>query len=107
MQGDGAITEDPAYKASVNKLDNAIREHFALVERWANEHDDDVPGEDASTIAGWVLIMGTVGWNSENGEFHDAVVELPPGMNTFMGVGLAHYGAAFMDDRVNNFGDME
>ena len=96
------ISKDPAYKASVHKLDEAIAEHLALVEAWANEHGD-TPGEDTSALTGWVLVMGTVGFNSENGEFHDALVETPESMNSFMAVGLAQYGYGFLKNETDNY----
>jgi hypothetical protein len=96
------IRKDPEYKASMEVLDAAIRDHFTLIEAWANEHGegDDV---DTSTVIGWTLVIGTVGFNSESGEYHDAVCEMPDSLNKFTAVGLAQYGYGFHKNSIDNY----
>jgi hypothetical protein len=102
------IQANPEYRASVAKLEECVREHHALLERIGNETDANEDGtEDTSVVAGWILVIGTVGFNSEQGEFHDAMVELPASLNNFTALGLARYGFRFLDNMVDNFsGDM-
>jgi len=98
------LRDDPDYRASVDRLDTAIREHHALLERIGNETDDDGTS-DTSIVSGWVLTIGTTGFNSESGEFHDAMVEVPASLNNFTACGLARYGMRFLDNMVDNYSD--
>lgn len=98
------ITENPEYKASVKALDEAIRAHHALLERIGNEEDVNEDGTtDSSLVSGWVLVIGTTGFNSGDGEFHDAMVEVPDHLNNFTGWGLAKYGERFMENLCDNW----
>lgn len=98
------LQDNPEYKASVSALDEAIRSHHALLERIGNEQDVNDDGtQDNSIVSGWVLVIGTTGFNSESGEFHDAMVEMPDSLNNFTAVGLARYGMRFTDNLVDNF----
>ena len=99
-----SIQDDPEYKASVNRLDEMIREHFKLIEDFGNKIDANEDGTtDTSMVSGWVLVLGTTGWNSESGEFHDGMVEMPASMNTFMAIGLAEYGHGFLRHSMQNY----
>ena len=98
------LHEHPEYRASVERLDAAIRDHHALLERIGNDTDVNEDGtRDTSIVSGWVLTIGTTGFNTENGEFNDAMVELPAGLNTFTACGLARYATRLLDDMVDNF----
>ncbi|UYL85302.1 hypothetical protein SEA_HAGER_9 [Microbacterium phage Hager] len=95
-----SILDDPAYKASVAKLEEDIRAHHRLMEDWGNEHEEGEP--DNTMVVGWVLVIGQVGFN-DGKEFHDAVVEYPDTLNTFHAEGLAAYGHRFIKDGNSSF----
>lgn len=95
------ILSQKDYKDSVERLESAIREHHALLERYGNEAYPE--NQDISVVSGWVLVIGTTGMSSETGEFHDAMVETPPSQNNFMSVGLAQYGAGFTLAQIANY----
>ncbi|UAJ16100.1 hypothetical protein SEA_TINYMINY_9 [Microbacterium phage TinyMiny] len=100
MEDDKSILDDPKYKASVQRLEDAVRDHHRLLEDWGNEHDEGEP--DQTMVVGWVLVIGQVGFN-DGKEFHSAVVEYPDTLNTFHAEGLAGYGHRFIQDGNNDF----
>lgn len=90
------VTETPEYRASIDRLETDIREHLRILEEFGNEHDvDDTGIPEQSMVAGWVLIIGQVGF-ADGREFHAAVVEMPETVNTFHALGLADYGRRFL-----------
>lgn len=100
------IRDNPAYRASLERLDAAIRDHFALLERTGNEADaNDTGATDTSIVTGWVLTIATTGINSEHGEFHDALVEYPDQLSPFTAAGLTRYTQRVLDHLVDDYTD--
>lgn len=97
------ITDDPEYKASVERLEEAIRSHHRLVEDWGNEHGETE--EEHSMVAGWVLVMGQIGYDSGR-EFHAALVEYPDSTSSFLAIGLVDYARRFLASQTADYSTM-
>lgn len=95
------LTERPEYKASAAALDEAIRKHHEVLEALGNETFDD--SADTSIVSGWVLVIGTTGFNSEDGEFHDQMVEAPSTTSWATASGYIRYAQRFVDYQMDNF----
>lgn len=95
------IFDQPEYRASVDRLDEAIRDHLRILETYGNEQADDGIA-DTSLTAGWVLTIGQVGY-ADGREFHGAVVEHPQTLNAFMALGLADYTLRFLRSQVDDY----
>lgn len=95
-----SILDDPKYKASVQRIEDAVRDHHRLLEDWGNENDE---GDAENTmVVGWVLTIGQVGF-ADGREFHSAVVEYPDTLNQFHALGLADYSQRFLRYQTSDF----
>lgn len=102
-----SILNDPEYKASLARIEEAVKVHHRLLEDWGNNNPDFKDGtQDNTIVVGWVLTIGQVGYN-DGREFHDAVVEMPDSLNSFHALGLAEYTYRFMQHQTNNFSMIE
>lgn len=100
------ILDDPAYRISIERIEQAVRDHHRLLEDWGNEHDVNDDGTtDNTVVVGWVLAIGQVGF-SDGREFHGALVEHPATLNSFMALGLADYAVRFLREQTNDYSTM-
>lgn len=82
------IHDDPKYKESKGKVDEAIRAHADFVNEYANAHDESSASDDHLVTTGWILSIAVMGMNDE-GEFDDTLYEANDGINNFMALGIS------------------
>ncbi|MEV8269139.1 hypothetical protein AB0P19_02255 [Microbacterium oleivorans] len=87
----------------MRELEDAIRRHLQLLEVFGNKHDVDGTGiPEQSMVAGWVLVIGQVGF-ADGQEFHAAIVEMPDTENTFHAIGLIDYARRFLANETADY----
>lgn len=103
MSGD--IYNNPKYKASMDKIEEAIRSHVATLREIGEDNGDN--REENSMVFGWVLTVGEVGVDDKGEEFNTAFVEYPDSQNMFTTLGLADHGLRFMRSQLSTDFDGE
>ena len=97
-----SITKNPEYKASLEKLDEAIREHHKVVERIGNERFAE-GGTESAFVFGWILGIGIMGTDEDGDEFADVLVDTSQALNGFTAMGMSDYVRGFLHEQTNNF----